>query len=83
VYLQSVLPVDDAIHYTRRNSDISLINAQLAGMAAERGLVYIDLAGHFADEQGILDKKYSYDGLHLNGAGYLLWKDIILDYVNE
>ena len=26
VYLQSILPVDDAVHYTRKNSDILLIN---------------------------------------------------------
>ena len=83
VYVQSVLPVDDAVHYTRPNSEIIKINGELKKMTAERGLVYIDLHSAFVDENGILNKRYSLDGLHLNGEGYELWKKLILDYVNE
>ena len=83
VYLQSILPVDDAVHYTRKNSDILLINGELQKMAAGRGLTYIDLHPAFRDENGILDRAYSLDGLHLNGEGYLKWKSMIQDLVRE
>ncbi|MCK5136740.1 MAG: GH92 family glycosyl hydrolase [Bacteroidales bacterium] len=83
VYLQSILPVDDAVHYTRKNSDILLINSELEKLARSRGVSYIDLNSEFMNEDGILDKAYSIDGLHLNGKGYLFWKDLISDYVDE
>jgi lysophospholipase L1-like esterase len=52
-------------------------------MAAGRGLTYIDLHPAFRDENGILDRAYSLDGLHLNGKGYLKWKSMIQDLVRE
>jgi len=83
VYVHSILPVDDAIHYTRKNSEINQINTALKSLALSKGAVYIDLHSEFINEDGILDKEYSIDGLHLNGKGYLLWRDLILNYINE
>ena len=33
------------------------------------------------DERGLLDKRYTNDGLHLTGEGYLVWKKAIEQYV--
>ena len=30
-----------------------------------------------------LDKKYSNDGLHISGEGYLLWKQIVNNYIHD
>ncbi len=83
VYIQAILPTEDALHTLRKNVDIMEINMQLERMAGERQLVYIDLFTPFATPEHKLNPAYSIDGLHLNGAGYLLWKELILDYVNE
>jgi len=83
LYVQSVLPVDDALHYTRPNIDIAKINAALLELTKEYSLTFIDLTGTFSDENGKLSYDYSIDGLHLNGEGYLKWKEIINKYVNE
>lgn len=83
VYIQSVLPTQDDIHTTRKNSDIMKINEELKKIARKRKLSYIDLFSSFATPENDLDMTYSIDGLHLNGEGYLLWKDIIESYVNE
>ncbi len=83
VYIQSILPVDDAVHYTRKNTDIMQINSELKSLAGSRGCVFIDLHSEFLNEDGILDKKYSIDGLHLNGKGYLHWRDLIIHHINE
>ncbi len=77
VIIQSVLPVEDAIHWTRPNASILEINKQLKAHCEEIGITYVDLDPVFADENGKLDKKYSIDGLHVNGQGYLKWVEII------
>jgi lysophospholipase L1-like esterase len=83
VYVQSILPTEDAIHTTRPNGDIMKINARLREICRERGVAYIDLFTAFATEDHKLNPEYSIDGLHLNGKGYMLWKDLIEKYVKE
>ena len=88
VYLQSLLPVSDAYGlfagHTARRGDIPVINEALKTMAPEFGATFVDLFSCFVDaETGKMDTAYSNDGLHLLGRGYLLWRDIVLPYVNE
>jgi len=83
LYIQSILPVDDALHYTRPNKEIIKINEELKLLAQEYSMTYIDIWSTFKDKNGMLDKSYSLDGLHLNGAGYEVWKKIIEKYINE
>ena len=83
IYMQSVLPVDDAIHYTRPNASMLEINKHLKAYCEENGVTYIDLVPLFSDEKGKLNKKYSIDGLHLNGEGYIKWVEVIKKYVDQ
>ncbi|MBN2699030.1 MAG: GH92 family glycosyl hydrolase [Bacteroidales bacterium] len=83
VYIQSILPTDDAIHTMRKNADIMLLNEKLMAIAEKRGLTYIDLFSSFATAGNKMDPKYSIDGLHLNGEGYKLWKELIKHYIYE
>jgi lysophospholipase L1-like esterase len=83
IYVQSVLPTDDAIHYTRKNSDIIQINNKLKELTRLKGIIYVDLFTPFGTAENKLNPEYSLDGLHLNGKGYLLWKKLIEKYVNE
>ena len=81
LYVQSVLPVEDALHYTRPNAEIININDQLIEICKAEGVTYIDLHSVFSDENGKLNKEYSIDGLHLNGEGYEVWKKQIVEYL--
>lgn len=75
IYLQSLLPT-----YGRRKRPIEIIreiNQGLKFTAEKENITYIDLFSHFMDNTGSLDKKYSLDGLHLNGLGYQQWKNLI------
>ncbi|MEP2667747.1 MAG: GH92 family glycosyl hydrolase [Cyclobacteriaceae bacterium] len=83
IYIESVLPVDDAIHYTRPNASILEINKQLEAYCEETGITYIDLVPTFADENGKLSKQFSIDGLHVNGKGYLKWVEVIKKFVDD
>lgn len=81
IFIQSVLPCEDAVHTTRPNDKIREINRQLIELCKSQDLIYIDLDPAFSDENGKLNKKYSIDGLHVNGAGYLIWKEILEKYI--
>jgi len=82
IYVQSILPVDESIHYTRPNADIEAINEQLKKISHELDLTYINLAEDFKKD-GKLNPEFSIDGLHLNGKGYEIWKDKIEHYVEN
>lgn len=58
------------------------LNNKLAALAAERGIDYINLNASLADDSG-LKPGYTYDGTHLNGAGYQQWVDRISATMNE
>ena len=86
IYLQSVLPFDDDKGYYKkligRFPVAAQINEQLVQLAEKENLTFINLYPHFVDKNtGKLDAKYSNDGLHLLGNGYLLWRDLIKKYL--
>ena len=83
IIVQSILPTNDHYGYfsghTKRYQDVPVVNGMLRQMAIEEDVDYLDLYHPFANEEGKLDIAYSNDGLHLNGKGYTLWKDIVED----
>lgn len=81
LYIQSVLPTNSRPE--RNNNSIQTLNERLKILAAKYKILYIDLHKHFIDSSHSLDMKYSFDGLHLNGEGYLVWKNIVEKYVVE
>ena len=44
-------------------------------------MTYIDVWTALADGEGLLDKLYTNDGVHLVGEGYLVWRDVLKPYV--
>lgn len=79
VFIQSVLPVYNS--EGRDNASIISINQKLKEYADSFGHEYLDLHTAFVTNEGHLNMEYSFDGLHLNGKGYLLWKDLVIDYI--
>lgn len=81
VFIQSILPVNKSFKNFPRNYDkedhIITINSQLKKLNKHFGYTYIDLYNQFTNGNLQLDEKYSYDGLHLNAAGYLHWSEIL------
>lgn len=87
VYLQSLLPINQTFERYHRldgkEQVIRDINARLQPMAERRGITWINLNSAFCDSEGNLRRELTNDGLHLLGPGYLLWREIVLPYVNE
>jgi lysophospholipase L1-like esterase len=80
VVLSSVLPVSDYGHdrdgnpldmrIRRPPEKILELNAWIKKYAAEKGHVYLDYFPATVDDQGLLKKELSEDGLHPNSGGY-------------
>lgn len=81
IVIQSILPTNDCYGlftgHTKRWQDVAVINQMIRTMAIEEEVDYLDLYHALANEEGKLDPEYSNDGLHLNGKGYALWKEIV------
>lgn len=81
VYIQSILPVNE--FDVVKNEDIIFINTNLKSMAAKYRLTYINVFDAVKTKDNKLDWAYTFDGLHFNGKGYLVWKGILQEYLNE
>ncbi len=81
--VQSILPTNNFFtefkNHQNKDTHIRFVNTNLQSFCKENRLVFLDLYHHFLDNENKLDKKYTNDGLHINGYGYMLWKKIILE----
>ena len=85
IYFQSVLPKQGyASSYLGLNEDIIEVNEQLRQMCmAYENVHYIDLHALFKTDMNQMNPEYTYDGGHLNGKGYLVWKKAIDPYMYD
>jgi len=81
IYIQNVLPINNSPG--RSNDLIIELNKKLEELAFNKSLKYINLHDRFIDEEGNLKQELTIDGLHLNPKGYLLWKQLIENTVND
>ncbi len=88
IYLQSILPVNDSFGlfkgHTSRWSEIKPLNEKLKLLSFEKAITFIDLYSFFVLEgTEKLNPKYTNDGLHLLGEGYIRWSEILKPYINR
>lgn len=84
IYIQSVLPLNFELDKSKRpinNQNISDFNNSLKNLTDNSTIFYIDLFPAFLDSSNQLNKQYTLDGIHLNGSGYLLWKNQVSKYI--
>ncbi|MDD2225308.1 MAG: GDSL-type esterase/lipase family protein [Candidatus Shapirobacteria bacterium] len=84
IYIESVLPLNFELDKTKRpinNQNISDFNNNLKNFTDNSNIFYIDLYSAFLNLSGQLNEKYTLDGIHLNGQGYLNWKNEISKYI--
>ncbi|WP_070121298.1 GDSL-type esterase/lipase family protein [Bacillus marinisedimentorum] len=85
IFIQSVLPVNNTTFYKRTdNRYVRALNVALNDLSDKYSAVFINLYPQFLAPSGKeLNPDFTYDGLHLNGEGYLLWKHMIEEYVTD
>lgn len=84
IYLQSVLPCNGELPIdVKQEGGIEKLNFLLKEIARKNKITFIDLYSKFREgESNKINPAYSNDGLHLIGKGYLLWKQILLPYID-
>lgn len=80
ICFQTLLPVNPSFNKLKAHYQpgrIRAINTQLAELAAREQITLIDLYPHYTDAEGYLQARLSFDGVHLNKAGYDIWVDVL------
>ncbi len=79
--VQSILPTNNTFtefkNHQNKTEHILFVNAALQKYCTANKFIYVDLYNGFIDGQNKLDKKYTNDGLHVNGYGFMKWKEIL------
>ena len=86
IYVQSVLPVNEDIPNRlghADNEDVIRLNTELKKLCLHYGIKFIDLFPLFKNEKNKLKEQFTFDGLHPNGKGYLVWKSAIEKYLSD
>ena len=76
VHVQSLLPTRG--DSDPKNAPVREFNEKLKKLAGEFQCDFIDLHTLMLDGEGRLKVEYTPDGLHLNDAGYAVWRDQVL-----
>ena len=83
IYVQSVLPINnDMLETTTVTAqDIIELNRGLELSADKNRAAFIDLYPFFCGSDNKMYRKYVRDGLHPNSYGYVVWKNLIAQYI--
>ncbi|HSA52508.1 MAG TPA: GDSL-type esterase/lipase family protein [Yinghuangia sp.] len=76
LFIQSVMPRQAVLADVLRT-----LNADYRLIASEAEATYVDLWPALADDAGGLRSEFTLDSLHLNGAGYAAWVQVLRPYV--
>jgi len=81
IIIQSILPTNNKFtqfkNHQNKTEHVLAVNAALQNICRKANLTFVNLYPQFLNANGQLDERYSNDGLHLNGYGYMLWKQLL------
>ncbi len=81
IYIHSIPP---SLGQTQlSNNDIRYCNDKLHELAKYHSLVFINIFDLLKDLDGKLNAELTYDGLHLNGKGYRIWKEALEKHIEK
>lgn len=81
VIVQSILPTNATYtefqRYQHKDSHIRTVNAALQDYCQRKRVTFVNLYSYFLNKAGLLSDAYTNDGVHINGAGYFLWRSVL------
>ncbi|MBC7864488.1 MAG: hypothetical protein IAF38_16050 [Bacteroidia bacterium] len=80
IYIQSLFPTGKI--FSSKNPEIKKCNEQIKKFCTENKIAFLDLYPAFCKNDQMNDS-LTWDGLHLNGKGYFLWKTELERFVKE
>ena len=73
-FIQSTIVAGE--RHQKINTQVNELNNRLRKLAASKNILFIDLNTQL-EKDGILNAEFSSDDIHLNAAGYKIWKRMI------
>ena len=88
LYIQSVFPVNEShklfLGATKKGAVVIEINNGLRKLCQEKELTFIDVYSALKSKDSeAMDTRYTNDGLHLMGEGYMVWKSVVSKYLKD
>ena len=93
IFIQTILPINHKIyieenglfpeHNTPLSEQIIQINSMIINQADVQQYKVIDLHSLFINQDGLMNREYTTDGVHLNNNGYRVWVKYIHSYIQE
>lgn len=87
VYVQSIFPVNKKPgkfpSHVNKGQQVKYINKELQENTKQFDFTYVDVYDALKNSTDALDLEYTNDGLHLLGAGYMVWKHVVYAYVYD
>lgn len=79
VYVQTILPTSKSIFV----ESIKKINNTIKSKSSKFNFTLIDLHSHFENNDGLIKKELTTDGIHLNSKGYQVWIEIVRPLISN
>ena len=86
IYFNTLLPVNNTFpdrNHFNKDQHIATVNEGLEKICDEEKITLIDIHTPFLDDDKRLNKRFTYDGLHLNAEGYKKWASILQPYIKN
>lgn len=83
IYLQAIMRVSSersAKGDYINNEGIDLRNEEIAKLADNEKIFYLDVNSVICDEEGGLEKSYTFDGVHLLAKYVSVWKEFLMEH---
>lgn len=89
IYILSLLPINDSDNEiinknyisNLNNKEISETNELIEKTCENEKVKYVDIYKELIDKDGLLDIKYTTNGLYLNDVGYQMITDVLNEYI--
>lgn len=83
LFVQSILPINHHKLFIDKsvNAEIYRINLRLKSICKNNQVQFLDFHADFLNNVGEMDEKFTYDGVHLSEAGYILWAELLQKYL--
>jgi len=78
IIMQTVLPLGPS--QAKKEHLVDTFNSWLKGFCQEQHLTCVDLWPAF-QKNGVLDQSLTMDDIHINGSGYVIWKEKLRSYL--
>lgn len=88
IYLESIYPINNRdydFYYINSitNKQLENINKKYQEMTVEKDIQYIDMYSELVDNEKMLKKTYTTDGLHLSRAGYVKVAEVLYNMLQK